>query len=177
MNWRNATPPRPVEYGGFLRMPALAEAVREFRALLMTPKWLEAFGIVGIEALACGTPVIAYRRGGISDYVRDGETGWLVEPDDLDRPDRGGGTDRADRPGRLPGAGGTTLHCGALRRGAGGLAARPGGGNHGFNGGKRMTETRRTTELDPPHPQGQSQILGGAHDRVPRWRQGTPARP
>jgi UDP-glucose:tetrahydrobiopterin glucosyltransferase len=74
----------PVQYGGFLGMPALAEAVREFRALLMTPKWLEAFGIVGIEALACGTPVIAYRRGGISDYVRDGETGWLVEPDDLD---------------------------------------------------------------------------------------------
>ena len=73
-----------VRYGGFLGMPALAEAVREFRALLMTPKWLEAFGIVGIEALACGTPVVAYRRGGISDYVRDGETGWLVEPDDLD---------------------------------------------------------------------------------------------
>lgn len=74
----------PVRYGGFLDMPARAEAVGEFRALLMTPKWLEAFGIVGIEALACGTPVIAYRRGGISDYVRDGETGWLVEPDDLD---------------------------------------------------------------------------------------------
>lgn len=77
-------PDVPVRYGGFLVMPALAEAVREFRALLMTPKWLEAFGIVGIEALACGAPVIAYRRGGISDYVRDGETGWLVEPDDLD---------------------------------------------------------------------------------------------
>jgi UDP-glucose:tetrahydrobiopterin glucosyltransferase len=77
-------PEAPVEYGGFLPMPALAEAVREFQALLMTPKWLEAFGIVGIEALACGTPVIAYRRGGIDDYLRDGETGWRVEPDDLD---------------------------------------------------------------------------------------------
>lgn len=76
-------PAAPVEYGGFLHMPALAEAVGEYRALLMTPKWLEAFGIVGIEALACGTPVIAYRRGGIGDYVRNGETGWLVEPDDL----------------------------------------------------------------------------------------------
>lgn len=77
-------PTAPVHYGGFLRMPALAAAVREFRALLMTPKWLEAFGIVGIEALACGTPVIAYRRGGVTAYVGDGETGWLVEPDDLD---------------------------------------------------------------------------------------------
>ncbi len=77
-------PKAPVAYGGFLRLPALAEAVGQFQALLMTPKWLEAFGIVGIEALACGTPIIAYRRGGISDYVLDGITGWLVEPDDLD---------------------------------------------------------------------------------------------
>lgn len=77
-------PGAPVHYGGFLHMPALAEAVRDFRALLMTPKWLEAFGLVGIEALACGTPVIAYRRGGIQDYVHDGETGWLAPPDDLD---------------------------------------------------------------------------------------------
>lgn len=89
----------PVGYGGFLDMPALAEAVREFRAVLMTPKWLEAFGIVGIEALACGTPVIAYRRGGVGDYVIDGETGWLVEPDDIDglraAVDRVGQIDRA----------------------------------------------------------------------------------
>ncbi|QQS53627.1 MAG: glycosyltransferase [Candidatus Competibacteraceae bacterium] len=77
-------PGAPVHYGGFLNMPALAETVCDFRALLMTPKWLEAFGIVGIEALACGTPVIAYRRGGIQEYVRDGETGWLAPPDDLD---------------------------------------------------------------------------------------------
>lgn len=77
-------PGAAVRYGGFLKMPTLAEVVREFRALLMTPKWLEAFGIVGIEALACGTPVIAYQRGGVGEYVRNGETGWLVEPDDLD---------------------------------------------------------------------------------------------
>ena len=78
-------PDAPVRYAGFLHMPALAGAVRQFRGLLMTPKWLEALGIVGIEALACGTPVIAYQRGGISsNYVRNGETGWLVEPDDLD---------------------------------------------------------------------------------------------
>ncbi|MBK8182729.1 MAG: glycosyltransferase [Candidatus Competibacteraceae bacterium] len=74
----------PVCYGGFLKMPALAEMVGQFRVLLMTPKCFEAFGVVGIEALACGTPVVAYRRGGISDYVIDGETGWLIAPDDLD---------------------------------------------------------------------------------------------
>jgi UDP-glucose:tetrahydrobiopterin glucosyltransferase len=44
---------------------------------------VEAFGNVAIEALACGVPVIAYRRGGPSEIVRHGETGWLVEPDSV----------------------------------------------------------------------------------------------
>jgi len=77
-------PDVPVSYGGFLRMPVLAETVSDFRAVLMTPKCLEAFGVIGIEALACGTPVIAYRRGGLCEYVLDGETGRLVEPDDIE---------------------------------------------------------------------------------------------
>ena len=34
--------------------------------------------------MACGTPVIAYQCGGVGEYVHNGETGWLVEPDDLD---------------------------------------------------------------------------------------------
>ncbi len=49
----------------------------------MTPRWVEAFGNVAIEALACGVPVIAYRRGGPAEIVRSGKTGWLVEPDDV----------------------------------------------------------------------------------------------
>jgi len=40
---------------------------------------------VALEALACGVPVIAYRRGGPAEIVRDGETGWLVEPDRVDK--------------------------------------------------------------------------------------------
>jgi UDP-glucose:tetrahydrobiopterin glucosyltransferase len=39
---------------------------------------------VAIEAMACGVPVIAYRRGGPAEIVIDGETGFLVEPDDID---------------------------------------------------------------------------------------------
>ena len=50
----------------------------------MTPKWVEAFGNVAIEAMACGVPVIAYRRGGPAEIIVDGETGFLVEPDDID---------------------------------------------------------------------------------------------
>ena len=49
----------------------------------MTPRWLEAFGNVAIEALACGVPVIAYRRGGPAEIVRDGKTGFLVKPDSI----------------------------------------------------------------------------------------------
>jgi len=49
----------------------------------MTPRWMEAFGNVAIEALACGVPVIAYRRGGPAEIVQDGQTGFLVEPDSV----------------------------------------------------------------------------------------------
>ncbi|MEX0593992.1 MAG: glycosyltransferase [Balneolaceae bacterium] len=69
---------------GFLSMEELQRVTGESKAVLMTPKWEEAFGIVAIEALACGTPVLAYRRGGPSEIIRDGETGYLVPPD---RPD------------------------------------------------------------------------------------------
>jgi glycosyltransferase involved in cell wall biosynthesis len=44
----------------------------------------EQFGLVLIEAMACGLPVIAVDRGGPASIVDDPETGWLVEPDDVD---------------------------------------------------------------------------------------------
>ena len=41
--------------------------------------WVEAFGNVVAEALACGVPVVAYGRGGPAEIVRDGETGFVVD--------------------------------------------------------------------------------------------------
>src|SRR5919199_396835 len=76
-------PDAPVEYLGFLTTTQMQEQVRQCRALLMTPRWVEAFGNVAIEALACGVPVIAYKRGGPAEIVRDGLTGFLVEPDSV----------------------------------------------------------------------------------------------
>jgi UDP-glucose:tetrahydrobiopterin glucosyltransferase len=76
-------PEAPVEYLGFLTTTQMQEQVRQCRALLMTPRWVEAFGNVAIEALACGVPVIAYKRGGPAEIVRDGLTGFLVEPDSV----------------------------------------------------------------------------------------------
>ena len=50
--------------------------------MLNTPKWNEAYGNVVVEALACGVPVIAYKRGGPSEIIEHCKTGYLAEPDD-----------------------------------------------------------------------------------------------
>jgi len=76
-------PDAPFEYGGFLSTSQLQQELGQCRALLMTPRWIEAFGNVAIESLACGVPVISYHRGGPAEIVRDGETGFLVEPDSV----------------------------------------------------------------------------------------------
>lgn len=78
---RDSYPQAPVSYQGFVSTEALQQGLRQCRALVMTPKWVEAFGNVAIEALACGVPVIAYRRGGPIEIVQDGVTGYLVTPD------------------------------------------------------------------------------------------------
>jgi UDP-glucose:tetrahydrobiopterin glucosyltransferase len=80
---RSRYPKAKIEYQGFLPTAELAIALAPAIALIMTPKWVEAFGNVAIEALACGVPVIAYARGGPAEIVRSGETGYLVEPDDV----------------------------------------------------------------------------------------------
>jgi UDP-glucose:tetrahydrobiopterin glucosyltransferase len=77
-------PKAPVEYLGFLSTNHMQQVVRQCRGLLVTSRWVEAFGNVLIEALACGVPVIAYRRGGPTEIIKEGETGWLVEPDSVD---------------------------------------------------------------------------------------------
>ena len=76
-------PDAPVSYEGFLPTAELQQELGKCRGLLMTPRWVEAFGNVAIEALACGVPVIAYERGGPSEIVQSGKTGWLVEPDSV----------------------------------------------------------------------------------------------
>jgi len=50
-------------------------------ALLFPIDWPEPFGLVMIESLACGTPVIARPRGSVSEVIQHGETGWVCETD------------------------------------------------------------------------------------------------
>ena len=48
-------------------------------ALLFPIDWPEPFGLVMIEAMACGTPVIAFNRGSVPEVIDDGVTGFIVE--------------------------------------------------------------------------------------------------
>ncbi|GAB0118371.1 glycosyltransferase family 4 protein [Acidisoma sp. 7E03] len=48
-------------------------------ALLMPIDWPEPFGLVMIEAMACGTPVVAYNHGSVPEIIDDGVTGFIVE--------------------------------------------------------------------------------------------------
>ena len=50
--------------------------------IFVSTPWYEPFGITPVEAMACGTPVVGSNVGGIKFTVRDGETGYLVPPDD-----------------------------------------------------------------------------------------------
>jgi glycosyltransferase involved in cell wall biosynthesis len=53
----------------------LAEAA----ALLFPIDWPEPFGLVMVEAMACGTPVIAFRRGSVNEVIDEGVTGFIVD--------------------------------------------------------------------------------------------------
>jgi glycosyltransferase involved in cell wall biosynthesis len=63
---------------------AVMAAWRRAMIGLVPSVWEEPFGIVALESLATGTPVIASRIGGLTDIVQDGETGYLVAPGDVD---------------------------------------------------------------------------------------------
>jgi UDP-glucose:tetrahydrobiopterin glucosyltransferase len=85
--WKEAQarfPGAHVEYGGFLPTAQLQRELGRCAAFLATPKWVEALGISLLEALACGVPVVSYARGAPTEFVREGETGFLVKPDDVE---------------------------------------------------------------------------------------------
>ena len=50
--------------------------------MLFPIDWPEPFGLVMIEAMACGTPVIAYRSGSVPEVIEDGVTGFIVEDEE-----------------------------------------------------------------------------------------------
>ncbi|MBO8204906.1 glycosyltransferase family 4 protein [Prochlorococcus marinus] len=74
-------PQGTINWMGFVATDALQKELGKCRVMLNTPKWNEAYGNVVVEALACGVPVIAYKRGGPSEIIQHGQTGYLAEPD------------------------------------------------------------------------------------------------
>jgi glycosyltransferase involved in cell wall biosynthesis len=62
---------------------ALWEIMARVAVVLCPSRWDEPFGLAAAEAQACGTPVVAFRRGGLSEVIMDGVTGFLVPPGDV----------------------------------------------------------------------------------------------
>jgi glycosyltransferase involved in cell wall biosynthesis len=83
-----------VEYIGEINDNDKSEFLSGAIALLVPIDWPEPFGLVMIEAMACGTPVIAFNRGSVPELIDDGVTGFIVE-------DINGAIGAVDRLGQL----------------------------------------------------------------------------
>ncbi|MEA3108305.1 MAG: hypothetical protein QOI88_2910 [Gammaproteobacteria bacterium] len=68
-----------VEFVGEIGEHQKSEFLGNAAALLFPIAWREPFGLVMIEAMACGTPVIAYNNGSVPEVLEDGVTGFIVE--------------------------------------------------------------------------------------------------
>jgi glycosyltransferase involved in cell wall biosynthesis len=68
-----------VEVRGECDQDQKTELLARAAALLFPIQWAEPFGLVMTEAMACGTPVVAWRNGSVPEVVADGETGFIVE--------------------------------------------------------------------------------------------------
>ncbi|HEX8356750.1 MAG TPA: glycosyltransferase, partial [Segetibacter sp.] len=70
---------RQIKYLGEVNDEQKTALLGAAKALLMPIEWDEPFGIVMIEAMACGTPVIAFNRGSVAEVIQEGETGFKVK--------------------------------------------------------------------------------------------------
>jgi len=72
-----------VTFHGWLNGDALVQAYRDAAVVVVPSRWPEPFGIVGIEAMAHGRPVVAFGVGGIPEWLTDGVGGFVVPPADV----------------------------------------------------------------------------------------------
>jgi glycosyltransferase involved in cell wall biosynthesis len=71
-----------VEFVGEINEREKTKFLSEAAALMFPVDWPEPFGLVMIEAMACGTPVLAFRRGSVTEVIEDGVTGKLVDSEE-----------------------------------------------------------------------------------------------
>jgi glycosyltransferase involved in cell wall biosynthesis len=81
-----------IEYLGEVTHGEKVELLQDARATLFPIEWEEPFGLVMIESMACGTPVIATRHGAVPEVIDDGRSGIIVDdyrqmPEALERAD------------------------------------------------------------------------------------------
>jgi len=67
---------------GFLSGKEKSDFIGSARAYILPLRWEEPFGLTIIESMACGTPVVAFARGSVPELVKDGVTGFVVNPDE-----------------------------------------------------------------------------------------------
>ncbi len=71
-----------IEFVGEINDEQKSDFLGGAEALLFPIEWPEPFGLVSIEAMACGTPVIGYRHGAVPEVIDDGVTGFVVDGED-----------------------------------------------------------------------------------------------
>lgn len=74
-----------VTFAGFVPHPEVAKYYADASLAVMSSVWPEPFGAVGLEALRCGLPVVAFNAGGIREWLIDGWNGFLIPWMDRDR--------------------------------------------------------------------------------------------
>ena len=122
---------RRVRFRGWLDAEQLAQELADASVVAIPSLWPEPFGLVGIEALAAGRPVVASLTGGIPDWLEDGVTGFGVQPGDvralaraLDELLADPARQQADGRGRQQDGGRAVLPRATRRSAAGGLPRR-----------------------------------------------------
>lgn len=68
-----------VRFVGEADFAGKTEYLKKAKCLLFPILWEEPFGLVMVEALACGTPVVAFRRGSVPEIIQDGVSGFIVD--------------------------------------------------------------------------------------------------
>lgn len=70
---------KKIKYLGELSGNKLSDFYSQAKACLYPIEWEEPFGLIMTEAMACGTPVIAFDRGSVKEVIEDGKTGFIVK--------------------------------------------------------------------------------------------------
>jgi glycosyltransferase involved in cell wall biosynthesis len=72
-----------IEFTGWLHPDEVQRRYQQARVVVVPSIWPEPFGVVGVEALKYGKPVVAFDVGGVSEWLRDGYNGFLIAPKDI----------------------------------------------------------------------------------------------